>query len=196
MKNRKSYSLFQDNRGVSLVEVLVVMAILTILTTISVSSLNYVIRGDIKKATKTLYSAIASNRTYSMAKPGRWTFNVFTDAEGVYQYQSVKLEEKDGSGVVTSPEIIYDEEKFSNRVDFIRVCIYGANESLIADYSDLVSIVFKKNTGAVDSITTTGNVYKASDNPGGFADIMIDIAGNNRILRLYFLTGEIEQKNY
>lgn len=151
-----------DNRGFSLVEVVVVMAIMVVLVSTSVSALSYLVRGDIKKAAKTLYSSIASNRTNSMAKSGDWIYTVSYE-DNHFVLRSIC----DGTE--------YDKEVLSDRVNSITI---GGNP--------LSSIKFMKSTGAVSSINGT-------DVTAGYADIVITISGNTRTLRLYYLTGKIEQ---
>lgn len=177
--------LLKNNKGVSIVEMVVVIAIMAVLAAASVSALSYLMRGDIKKATKTVYSEIASNRTYAMAKPGDWVFTV-DNSSGVFVLNSINADEIKDDGTYVNP-ITYSEETLSNRVTSIQVKIYKADGTIVSDYADLSSITFKKNTGAVAKVNGIAANY------GGFADIKVDISGNTRELRLYFLTGKIEQ---
>lgn len=177
--------LFEDNRGVSLVEILVAMAIMVVITTSSVTALSYIARGDIKKATKTLYSAISSNQTYAKAKSGQWEFRVGRPTGTVLVLQSVN-QSIAADGTPTG-EVIYDEQEMSDRVSAITVEIYSADGSAVSGETDLTSITFKKNTGAVDTINA------AAVPSGGFANITVNISGNRLTLRLYFMTGKIEQ---
>lgn len=151
-----------NNKGFSLIEVIVIIAIMAVLTASSMSALTYLLRGDIKKATKTLYSSITSSRTSSMAKAGDWTFVV----------------EHDGTSYVLRTMcdgVEYESEVLSYRVSSITI-----------DGSPLTSIKFVKNTGAVSSIN-------GGDVLAGYSDIVITIGGNQQTLRLYYLTGKIEQ---
>lgn len=168
-----------NNKGVSLIEVLVVIGIIAILSTVSVSALVYVNKGDIKKATKTLLSEITSARTYSMAKTGDWKFEV------VHNGSSFVLNTIGGADN-------YSEAVLSNRVDNIKVVTNSGATGTLG------GIVFQKNTGAVMSITdSTGAILYSRSGAGsslaGYADITVSISGNERTLRLYYLTGKIEQ---
>lgn len=178
-------ALLKDNQGFSFIEMIVVIAIMAVLAASSVSAMSYLLRGDIKKATKTVYSEIASNRTYAMAKPGDWIFTV-DNSSGVFVLESINAESINADGSYVNP-VIYSEEKLSNRVSSIEVKICAADGSMISDYTPLSSIAFKKSTGAVKAVNGVAANY------GGFAEIKVDISGNNRVLRLYFLTGKIEQ---
>lgn len=168
-----------NNKGLTLIEVIVVIAIMAVLTTTSVNAVSYVLKGDIKKATKTLYSAITSTRTNAMAKTGGWQFTVTHDGTK-YSLNSVWDE-------IAEP---FSTEVLSNRVDSITVTCSGAT-------MNLSSIEFEKNTGAVRTIVgDAGVIYNraSSGSPlAGYADIVISISGNKQTLRLYYLTGKIEQ---
>ncbi len=178
-------ALLKDNKGFSFIEVIVVVAIIAVLAASSVSAMSYLLRGDIKKATKTVYSEIASNRTYAMAKPGDWIFTV-DNSSGVFVLESINAESINADGSYVNP-VTYSEEKLSNRVSSIEVKICAADGSVVSDYTTLNSISFKKSTGAVKAVNGITANY------GGYAEIKVDISGNSRVLRLYFLTGKIEQ---
>lgn len=168
-----------DNRGFTLVEVVVVVSIIAVLSVFSFNALNYVNKGDIKEATNTLYSEIMSSRTSSMARTGEWYFQV----------------SHDGTSFIL--ETIWDQEAtsvsrvpLSYRVDSIKATYNGTTV-------DLATIEFQKNTGAVKKITGVGGVLYDRSLPGaslaGYCDIVLNLDGNERKLRLYFLTGEIER---
>ncbi|MGN0161735.1 MAG: Tfp pilus assembly protein FimT/FimU [Lachnospiraceae bacterium] len=193
MMNENKFSLKSNNNGFTLMELLVVIGIIAILMTLTASAATYLVRGDIKKATKTLYSTVASSRTQAMAKQGSWAFTV-DDSSGVFVLKNIRLANVDPTtGAVIDSEVIFDEEVLSNRVDAIDICIYNADDSIKADYSPLKSLTFKKNTGALATITSAAGTVDAP--LGGYADIRLGIGAGNRILRIYCLTGEIDQPN-
>lgn len=198
-------SIRKDNRGVSIIEMVVVMAILVVLATSVFSAMTFLTRSDIKKASKTLYSAITSCRTSSMARSGYWCFAVYQDATGCYVLDSVQGETVDEASGTYGTAVVHDHEVMSNLVSSIQVNIVNADGSETG-YVDLYSITFKKNTGAVDeinSVTTAEasgtRVYTVGTGidakSGGYADIKITISENERVMRLYFITGEVEQLN-
>ena len=162
--------LKNDNRGVTFIEVVVVVAILTILATSTASALSFMIRGNVKDAAKNTYSAIASNQTHAKAKSGTW---VLTCA-----YNGTQYELKSMCSELAEP---YAVTVLSNRVTAVRV-----KDSADADYTDLMTLQFEKNTGAVAAIN--GNPVPNA----GYADIQVAVENNLAQLRLYYLTGEIE----
>lgn len=159
-----------DNRGLSLIEVVVVVGILVILAGTTASAMSYMVRGNVKEAAKSTYSAIASNQTYAKAKSGDWTLVCMHNGTQ-YVLQSICSE-------VATP---YEETLLSNRVTSVKY-----KDSTAADYTDLLTLQFKKNTGAVAAING------AAVPSAGYADIQVAIEGNLANLRLYYLTGEIE----
>lgn len=202
---KSKVSVKKDNRGVSAIEMVVVMAILVVLATSAFSAMTFLSRSDIKKASKTLYSAITSCRTSSMARSGYWCFAVYQDASGCFVLDSVQGDTLDETTGTYGTAIVHDHEVLSNKVSSIQANIVYANGTETG-YVDLKSITFKKNTGAVEeinSVTTTesggSRVYTVGTGvdakSGGYADIKITISENERVMRLYFITGEVEQLN-
>lgn len=168
-----------NNKGVSLVELLVVIGIISILAATSVSAAGYLARGDIKKATKLVYSSITTCRTNTMAKTGTWYFEV--DRSAPQMHLKVMWDE------ITET---FSEEILSNRVSGIKVIYSGA------EY-DLGKIDFEKSTGSVKSISTAdGSIVYDRNNSAyplaGYADIKVSIDTSSLQLRLNFLTGKIE----
>lgn len=171
-----------DNRGVTLIEVIVVIAIMMVLTATSVSAMSYLARGNVKKAAKTVYSFITQSRTDSMAKSGKWSLTIkkdgnnyvlVTECTGFYINGALQdCLDADGKA--------YDKVVLDSNVTGIT-----CNGVLIDDSTSYV-INFKKNTGEVEKI----NGSKPS---GGYTDIVISLSGNTRTLRLYYLTGKVEQ---
>ncbi|MDD6571019.1 MAG: prepilin-type N-terminal cleavage/methylation domain-containing protein [Thermoflexaceae bacterium] len=187
--------LKNDNRGVSVVEMTVVIAIMAVMITVALSVVSYILKGDIKKATKTVYSEISSNHTQSMVKPGKWIFKV-DSSSGNIMLQSIREEysyEDNSGATITVPAVEFSRETLSERVNSIEVRVYDAEGSSVefcgsSEWVPLTSIRFKKNTGAVDKINE-----QPLPNTSGYAHIKVSILGNERLLILYFLTGEIQQ---
>lgn len=170
-KFRNTFKL--NNKGFSLIEIIVVVGIMAILAVSSISLTSYLMRGNVKQATNTLYTAIASNQTFSKAKSGDWQL-VIDNSTGVYKVKSVCT---NTSGTVDE----YEEYVLSDRVSTVLI-----KDSADSGYTPFTSLEFQKNTGAVATINGA-TVPKA-----GYADIQIDISGNKAYLRIYYLTGEIE----
>ncbi len=166
-----------DNRGLSLIEVVVIVGILAIMAATTASAASYMVRGNIKDAAKSTYSAIASNQTYAKAKAGDWTLTCAYN--GTQFVLSSICDYVDASGVANN--YIFEETLLSNRVTSVKY-----KDSTWADFIELQTIKFKKNTGAVSMIN--GNPVPSA----GYADIQVAIEGNLAYLRLYYLTGEIE----
>lgn len=175
-----------NNRGISLIEVIVVVAIMMVLTATSVSAMSYLVRGNAKKAAKTIYSFVTQSRTDAMTKSGDWTltikksgdnFVLVTECTG-FSLGGVLQDCLDSAGNA------YDKTVLDSNVTGIMcggIAIDDANSCVIK---------FKKSTGEVDKI----NGHEATASSGGYMDIVVSLSGNTRTLRLYYLTGKIEQQ--
>lgn len=173
-----------NNRGVSLIEIIVVVAIITILTASSVSAMSYLTRGNAKKAAKTVYSFVTQSRTDAMTKSGNWSLTIKKSGDNFvlvtectdFYFGGVLRNCLDASGSEA-----YDKTVLDSSVTGITcggVAVDDANPYVIN---------FKKSTGAVDKIN-------GSEATGGYTDIVVSLSGNTRTLRLYHLTGKIEQQ--
>lgn len=157
----------KDNKGISLVEILVVIGILAILTVTSVSALSQLSRGEIKKAVKTVQSSLVQNRIDSMAKTGDWKWCIEHDGSNyniVIYYK----------GLSDTAFSAVDTIELSDQVT-----------SITFNDVPLESITFKKNTGAVNEVNTITCT-------SGVGTIAITCSGNTRTLKLYYLTGKVE----
>ena len=200
--NKSRVSMIKDNKGVSVIEMIVIIAIMAVLSTSAFVAMTYITRTDIKKESKMLYSVITSSRTSSMARSGKWIFGISQAADGDFSLRIIHASSFDEStgtlGVLTEHEV----EKLGEKVNFIQVNIVQA-DGTETGYMDLTSISFKKNTGAVEKIndfvvteSDTGiscaYVGGHTAKSGGYADIKINVANNEKVFRLYFITGEME----
>lgn len=175
-----------DNRGVSLVEVLVVIGIMAILASLTASAAGYLTRGNVKKASKTVYSMLVASRTDSMAKSGTWVLTFSQNPEGRFQLESSVTD------LVLSGGTTYSG---SDEKQMLEKNITGLSVAGVAvDASTPIAIEFAKNTGAVSRIYVVGGSdIKATTDLAGYADVVITAYGNTFTNRLYYLTGDVEQ---
>lgn len=65
-----------NNQGFSLLELLIVVAIISIMTFLTVISISVIGRGNAKKVNKNIYSCLSELKTSTMAKDGKWRMEV------------------------------------------------------------------------------------------------------------------------
>lgn len=176
-------NILKDNKGASLLEVMVIIAIMAVLGASTLSYMGYLVRGDIKKATKTVYSAISSTQTLAKARTGEWVFSVDVDAEGLYNLVTTTYDVEPDGSLINPLEV--DRIKLEQKVTGINVNQYSADGTAISA-DPFSSMTFVKNTGAVKAINGTNVVN------GGYCEIEINISGNYKFIRVYYLTGKIE----
>lgn len=84
----------RDRRGFSLVELIITMAIMAILATVTVGAIGYINTGKTKKASAKLNSKLTYIQTETMTKEGRSYLYIYKTNDGVYYVVS----NKDASG--------------------------------------------------------------------------------------------------
>lgn len=183
---KKRLLLQGNNAGFSLVEVLVVVAIIAVLAAMSTSGLSYLIRGNIKKAVKTMHSAIATSRTDSMSRSGKWELVISGGPSIGSDSQTDPYVVTNGYTDTTGIFVAEDEYQFDPMMTSIRLWDADGN---LKGY--LTNIQFEKSTGAVKSVTSTETTITRDSNPG-YVDIEIIVNDNSRKIRLYYITGQME----
>ena len=99
-----------NNHGFSLLELLVVMAIIVIVSTITAVGLNVLAEGNAKKANKTMYSKISELRTTTMSKSGEW-YMVISCQDNTYKLET--------HHVANGEDNIKDTSKFRNKPELL-----------------------------------------------------------------------------
>lgn len=174
------YFRLENNKGVSLVEIVVVFAILAILTTGSVTALVHLNNVNVKKAAKTVKSSLVEHRIDAMAKTGIWTWSMVYSTD----HYDVQITRQENSAAAIE---VVDTIVIPSKLTGVTALVHQADGT--ENTGVLVGITFKKSTGAVDKvILDTGTVSPKS----GYTMITLDCSGNTRQLRLSNLTGTVE----
>ncbi len=186
---RKRNSIKQlNNHGFSLLELLVVMAIIVIVSTMTAVGLNVLAEGNAKKANKTMYSKISELRTTTMSKSGEW-YMVISCQDNTYTLET--------HHVVNGEDDIKDTSKFS--ASRISLLYYNGDSSTGYNLRDnSLKIQFDRNDGSCKSVAINDseefitNKSEASQ----FGKIVASVSKNNTYeSKLWYKTGRVTTQN-
>lgn len=177
-----------NNHGFSLLELLVVMAIIVIVSTITAVGLNVLAEGNAKKANKTMYSKISELRTTTMSKSGEW-YMVISCQDNTYKLET--------HHVANGEDNIKDTSKFS--ASRISLNYYNGDSSTGYDLrNNSLKIQFNKNDGSCKSVTINDTEEFITDNLDApqFGKIVASVSRNNTYeSKLWYKTGRVTTQN-
>ena len=149
----------KDNKGFSLVELIVVIAIMSILTGVSVLSIRSATGTYVKQCTANIESQINNTRHMTMAK-NKVKLKIYVDSNGVY-YADMEVYASDSS---TTPESTTTTKVGKSSVD-----VYFTTDTSMADTSfkkvdstNPIIIEFDRSSGALKDTTNCVKQIKIS----------------------------------
>ncbi|SFR68426.1 prepilin-type N-terminal cleavage/methylation domain-containing protein [Anaeromicropila populeti] len=141
----------KNSKGFSLIELIIVIAILAILSTGAVAGLSKIRYANTKKCANELNTLIEKGRMQAMSKAGTWYLYVYKTSDGVY-YKITKE--------TTTPT---DGNLLAGNSISIKFQKDGASsEETLTAGSNPIKLKFSKNTGGLleESVTGGAAYYK------------------------------------
>lgn len=174
------------NKGMSFIEILVVVALMVILAAGTVSIVGLISSGDAKKAAKTVVTDLTDLKNKTLSIYGSWHGELGLNSDGVLEV-----------GIYKSDDCI-QSDRLGSRVEAKFYAGGDMNGDDIVNYQkeyDLmaadnkVKLVYSQSTGAIESLQVgSDDVIKLNGNCG----YIKVFAGNTvYILKLYYKTGKI-----
>lgn len=163
--------LVYANKGMSLIEILIVVAILGILTGGASVGISLAYSRDAEKCAKTINTALENARMMAMSQQGNFVLELDMDNNKLTITQLIK--EQDGSETRT---VVYEEDLQK------RVNIYLSSEESEAS-ATTVTVQFDKSTGKVSSMsggTAEGILKITSENNSGKIATVVLIKGTGK----------------
>ena len=164
------YRLRKNEKGYTLVELIVVMAIIATMIGLLSLGISLIFSRDAESVARTIDDQIAEVRTAAMSKPGTFVITINTKATGKGNYIEIEKTELNlvkptvaPAAPTTTPA---PASPTKTRIDFDRdaYIIFGKQGSMPATAVDgSIVISFDKANGSVDKIVgTDGTVYENS----------------------------------
>jgi len=171
------------NKGASLVELLIVIAILAVMISGTIIAFSLLNSSNVKQASRTTKTFLEKARSSSMSvMADEWGFKLkCTDAEcRVIVYKTYTKADN-----TTVTETV-DEKVLGSRVSAVFI---SDSTELTMNENDELKVIFDPSSGGVSKVVYSNTEYKPADN-------MIKVkfkSGNNKsTCQLYFVSGKIE----
>lgn len=143
--------LRQENSGMSLVELLIIIAIMSITVGLSSLGLSLVFSRDAEKCANSIDSALETTRMSTMSQKGTFTLEIDT----VNNRMSLTSSSAPGTELLSN-----SDAEFQSRVS---VSLESTGGSVDISSKDKLSVTFDKSTGRVAKIYTDGDVSQNVD---------------------------------
>lgn len=167
-----------DNSGMSLIELIIVIAIITVLAGAAGVSYNIIKNADITKSEKNINSCYSKLRVYTMSQAGSWKLQIYKE-QGKYYGSIYQDNEKKGGKTELGKYIdIYFKDQ-------------NGNENKIDEDNGLI-IVMKPSTGGLNTITY-GNqqIFDSSkEDNSSYGEIIIKRKSRKTSIKIYYVTGK------
>lgn len=180
-----------NNRGATLIELLIVIAIIAVLAGIAVAGYTVIQSGNVSKSALTTKGVIEEARTSTMSVSAtEWSARI-AKRSGAFNVWIDKIAmERDEFGVESSVNTEYSKSELGSNVDIYLVYNAGGieNEVKLED-TDAMKIVFDQTSGSVEGIWISGTPYDPSDS---MAKIKFVSGSNEASVKLYYVSGKVE----
>lgn len=169
------------NRGFTLIEIIITIAIMAIVTVGSVSIYSWIKSNRLKSLSENTNNVISDLRTETMSKSGRYKLQISYDSNKQYVAKIYIVSGTDGAG--NPIWSVYDTQNLGTRGD-ISVDAGGTVNSLKSGW--VIELEYNKADGSFKTATCS----KGTTSYSGITDLDIEYGGNTRTVKLITLTGK------
>lgn len=178
-----------NNKGFSLIELIISISILVIVTAIATASYALLDGSYVKDAERGLMDSIALARTRAMSVSAReWKLVITTDATGSYYAYIYKTEEiTDDAGNTSTNTFIFEKEELGNKLQIA----FGSGDGSVISSTNQLTFIYDPTTGKVKSVTLGGTPQNITS---GVGNITITRNDYKAKLKVYYNTGKCERE--
>lgn len=194
MKTKKITShLNNDNKGFSLIELIVTMAIMVVFVAVAIISSSVIDTSRVQEVERGIDDFVGLARSKSMSVSAKHWYMELTTKDGVYVTKLYKVEEVEVSeGVYEDKVIEVDREEYNDKVSVTFSFKDGVDEKTYTiDENSPLCIYFSSTTGKVSDIQVDGSSVNISS---GIGHIKIAAQSDDATLKFFYNTGKIERE--
>lgn len=188
MKENETKKSKRNNKGFSMMELIVVVAIMSLLVGLIGYGVSMITAGDTKRASKTISGEISTMRTNTLAVMGQWQYEIANDGGSVKIRTYKDGVEQDYTNLGSKIRVKYRVSENASEVDL------NSGQKLI--------LTFVQSSGKVNDLQLTSgdDVNKASTlsedhsiKGSGCCEFQITVASGKKAegFKLYYETGKI-----
>lgn len=194
-KREKNNTLKLNNEGMTLVEVLIVVAIIAIVSGIATFSFSAVSNTKLKQSATQMEDAFEEIRTKATSiSADEWNLEITKKSEDEYEYVINKvIGTVDQNGVTNYETTQINRYQVSGEYEFSYLNVY-TNKTYTLNNDETIKFVFSMNQGGIKSISVKGSALDG-DATGNIGDEGQFIFKNNRAtyrVKVYYVTGKCE----
>lgn len=178
----------KNNKGYSLVELIIVIAIMAVVMSTLIFSISLVFSANAKTCANDIKSALAETKITSMGKNEAFV-EIYRDASNGCIYSRQFMKREDGSWYGKKAE------KIGNARVYVAYCVDGGSETELAE-GDSIYLAYDRSSG---SFRSTGTMQKDDGTSVAIAYYSkIHVWGGNKNLQvsLIKLTGKVSVEAY
>ncbi len=170
------------NAGFTLVEVIVVIAILAVVIGIGFGGMSILKNADVSKASSQVSSYYEELKSTTMSKVGEWRLEITRDDNDMYH-----------AAIYNGTDRVGDMEELGKYIDiYFKDELEGSNNKITKSSPLIIKI--KASTGGVSEISYGGAVKfsSSSGSASTYGTVEIHLSGQKREeFKIYYITGKL-----
>lgn len=182
----KSRGQDNSNKGFSLIELIVVIAVMVVVTGFIVYGVSVLSSGDANKASKTIYNQLTSTQRSTLSMSGKWSLEIINNSGT----NTLNIYRDDGTG-----NQLQTSEKLGSRIELSYNTKNDEASAQQLGNGDRLIVTFERSTGKILDVTKNGSSIYDS----GKTDLYIMAKGrgssSNYTVKVIYATGKIISEN-